>query len=92
MSLRDKISASVESSFDRTLQSYLEFALEAPPQDAKGFAAHHAACKAALSHLELLLKLSEVNSKAEASSENCVPNTLLEEARAALAVMEGGEP
>lgn len=39
-------------------QEYESFAHQALPEDAKGVAAHHAACKAALSHLELLAKLT----------------------------------
>jgi len=37
--------------------SYEAFCEAEVPEDAKGFAAHHAACKAALSHVELLTKL-----------------------------------
>jgi hypothetical protein len=37
--------------------SYEAFCATEEPEDAKGFAAHHAACKAALSHVELLTKL-----------------------------------
>ncbi|WP_417841613.1 hypothetical protein [Terasakiella sp.] len=37
--------------------SYEAFSRAEEPEDAKGFAAHHAACKAALSHVELLTKL-----------------------------------
>lgn len=43
----------------RTLDSYHAYALaEAPPpDDAKAFTAHHAACRAALVHLDALAKL-----------------------------------
>lgn len=41
-----------------TAQSYETFIWTDVPEDAKGFAAHHAACKAALSHVELLTKLA----------------------------------
>lgn len=39
-------------------QEYEIFAHQSMPEDAKGVAAHHGACKAALSHLELLAKLT----------------------------------
>lgn len=38
--------------------SYRGFAAALAPDDAKGFAAHHAACKAALAHMEMLIKLA----------------------------------
>jgi len=37
---------------------YESFCQQEMPEDAKGVAAHHAACKAALSHLEVLTKLT----------------------------------
>jgi len=37
---------------------YEAFCQQEMPEDAKGVAAHHAACKAALSHLEVLTKLT----------------------------------
>lgn len=45
----------------QALQSYERFAdtLPSSEDDAKAFAAHHSACKAALSHLETLLKMTE---------------------------------
>jgi len=39
------------------LDQYRAFAETEPPEDAKGFAAHQSACKAALAHVEALLKL-----------------------------------
>lgn len=36
---------------------YEAFSAQPPPDDAKGFAAHHAACKAALAHVEAAVKL-----------------------------------
>lgn len=39
------------------LDGYHRFTAEEPPADAKGFAAWHAAAKAALAHVETLVKL-----------------------------------
>lgn len=41
------------------LESYENFAEQAIPEDAKGFSAHHSACKAAVIHAETLLKLAK---------------------------------
>lgn len=41
----------------KALADYIDFAGQPPPADAKGFAAHQAACKAALAHLDAGLKL-----------------------------------
>ena len=41
------------------LQSYHSFARTEIPEDAKGFSAHHSACKMAISHIDLLLKLAQ---------------------------------
>ncbi|MDR1694567.1 MAG: hypothetical protein LBR70_05210 [Lactobacillaceae bacterium] len=40
------------------IDSYEEFLKKNMPDDAKGFSAHHAACKSAVTHLETLLKLA----------------------------------
>ncbi len=69
--------------------SYEAFSEAEVPEDAKGFASHHAACKAALSHVELLTKLARW---AEAVEEDRAPTLsedeeiagLLAGARAAL--------
>ena len=46
------------SAISKTLQSYEGFILSEEVGDAKEFTAHHNACKVAISHLELLLKLA----------------------------------
>lgn len=43
----------------RTLDSYHQFSSEDIPDDAKGFSAHHSACKVAIAHIELLIKLAK---------------------------------
>ncbi|MCW9034356.1 MAG: hypothetical protein OQK35_01750 [Alphaproteobacteria bacterium] len=52
------LSKSLPQQLDETINSYSYFAKIAPPEDAKGFAAHHSACKAALAHLDQLIKLA----------------------------------
>lgn len=43
----------------QVLESYENFAGQAVPEDAKGFSAHHSACKSAVIHAETLLKLAK---------------------------------
>ena len=73
--------------------SYELFSLTEAPEDAKGFAAHHAACKAALSHVELLTKLvrwveKEEQDQPASLSEDEEIAALLNGARAALKELE----
>ena len=75
------------------LKSYDAFTGGEVPLDAKAFAAHHAAAKAALSHFETLCKLEQWGDKAMPSAASGDPAVadLIGEARAALAlVTEGG--
>lgn len=65
---------------------YDDFALTDPGETARDFAAHHAACKAALTHIDLLVKLlrwaaDEVRDEAQ---EELGETELLAQARAAL--------
>lgn len=73
--------------------SYEAFSMAEVPEDAKGFSAHHAACKAALSHVELLTKLvrwaeKEEETTAPTLSEDEEIAGLLAGARAALQELE----
>ncbi|WP_404383554.1 hypothetical protein [Caenispirillum salinarum] len=68
---------------------YEAFAAQAPPDDAKGFAAHHAACKAALAHVEAAVKLLRWAAPPEPAATAPDPEAddlarLIAEARAAL--------
>ena len=68
------------------MQSYEDFSEQPVPEDAKGFTAHHNACKSAVVHAETLLKLARWT----ADEENTAPvlavsdnlDRLLEEAEA----------
>lgn len=59
--LKAVIAAQVDQAIERVIASYRAFAA-AEPQGAnpKEFAAHHAACKAALAHLDLLLRIARI--------------------------------
>lgn len=43
---------------DRAIDTYRRFATETPPEDTKGFLAYQTGCRAALSHIHLLVKLA----------------------------------
>jgi len=79
----------------RALGHYRVFSGQTPPTDAKGFSAHFSACKAALGHLESLIKLAgwaEAESNANDASGNGEESDemarLLKEARAAVGDMD----
>lgn len=55
--LRDSLRTSLPGRVRDAVAAYAAFAAQPPPDDAKGFAAHHAACKAALAHAEMLVRL-----------------------------------
>ncbi|MBC8038079.1 MAG: hypothetical protein H7X89_12765, partial [Rhizobiales bacterium] len=68
------------------LAGYERFTADEPPPDAKGFAAWHAAAKAALTHVDVLVKLvrwAGAGANAEADSDDGI-SQLLAEARQAL--------
>lgn len=56
--MRATIAHSLPAAFDAAIQSYQEFYGQKTPDDAKAFSAHHSACKAAIAHLQLLIKLA----------------------------------
>lgn len=94
---------SVRQEFARTLPNYIHDAvtsyegfLDSPlPEDAKGFAAYHSACKAALTHVEVLAKLvrwcenTDEDVSTEVRPEGDEIADLLAGARAALQELEG---
>lgn len=76
--------ATLPPSIRAALAGYERFTADEPPADAKGFAAWHAAAKAALAHVELLCKLARwAETGAEAEPEDGL-GRLLAEARQAL--------
>lgn len=59
-SVRQKVIQFLPAAIAFALRSYREFAeQELSDGEAKTFSAHHAACKAAIAHVELLVKLAK---------------------------------
>ena len=74
---------------DTAVESYRRFALADAPEDAKGYAAQQTACKAALAHLDLLLRLARALLPKSAAAERAPDlETLIAEARAAAGLEE----
>ncbi len=55
---RRQILRFLPSALRQALASYHTFSGNEIPEDSKGFSAHHNACKVAVAHIELLLKLA----------------------------------
>lgn len=76
----------LRSAMDVVAESYLGFVRCGPEagtgDDAKAFAAHHAACKAAIAHLDSLMKLARSMGAASAEAEEA--RCMVVEAREAL--------
>ena len=89
--LKEKLSVLLPEKIGETVETYEVFSNQEVPMEAKAFAAHHAACKSAMAHVDTLIKLlrwceiTSEKSEAEANAE------LLAEARAALSLMEDEE-
>lgn len=56
--VRGALGAELPALLDHARAGYRDFATVPPSQGAKAFNAHHAACRAALSHIDLLIKLA----------------------------------
>ena len=54
----------------KALNSYQIFLEADVPTDAKGFSAYHSACKVAIAHIELLIKLARLADLPDAAAEN----------------------
>jgi pyrroloquinoline quinone (PQQ) biosynthesis protein C len=91
--LRALISAQLEAAATRVIESYRTFMNDEPEAgDARAFAAHHAACKAALAHLDLLMRLARlVGVEPEAVEASEEEARLIAEAREALAGEEDSD-
>lgn len=90
------LAALLPEAIARTLESYRRYALGDPPVaedaplDPKAFAAHHAACRAALAHLDALAKLVRLAAEETAGAGDL--DALVAEARCTLdpAVLRDG--
>ncbi|KAF0109742.1 MAG: hypothetical protein FD149_2777 [Rhodospirillaceae bacterium] len=56
--MREQFKETLAKRIAQAVKSYDGFVGEVPPADVKGFAAHHAACRAALAHVDMLVKLA----------------------------------
>jgi hypothetical protein len=86
--LRRRLKAALPHRIAAAAEGYDQFTADPPGLDAKSFAAHHAACKSALAHIELLIKLARWASGELAQTQpegDEELESLLAEARAALA-------
>ena len=63
------LSESLRSALMQAVRSYEVFKQADIPQDAKGFTAYHNACKSALTHIALLMKLIQGSSADTPSAE-----------------------
>jgi len=87
------LGAILGASAAEVLACYRAFASRPPPEDARGFAAHHAACRAALAHLDLALRLSRRHAApATGDDEAAAADALIARARAALDDREAASP
>ena len=57
-SLKNNLKKTLPQKISEVIKSYENFAEQPAPADAKGFSAHHSACKSAVVHAETLLKLA----------------------------------
>ncbi len=57
--LKAKLKKTLPEKISRVINSYENFSEQPIPDDAKGFSAHHSACKSAVVHAETLLKLAK---------------------------------
>ena len=60
---------SLKSGLNKAIKSYRNLQQESISQDTKEFAAYHNACKAALMHIALLIKLIQGNAPTESVSQ-----------------------
>lgn len=91
--LRHLVQNALPECVKSALAGYERFTADEPPADAKGFAAWHAAAKAALVHVEVLLKLlrwAEGSAEAGDPAEDGL-DRLLAQARTAIDQLEDGE-
>lgn len=57
--LKSRLKKTLPEKISEVINSYETFAEQPIPDDAKGFNAHHSACKSAVIHAETLLKLAK---------------------------------
>lgn len=55
---RERIAEFLPAAISKALESYARFSDQDAPDEAKDFTAHHNACKVAISHIDLLIKMA----------------------------------
>lgn len=68
--LKSRLKKTLPEKISEVMDSYDNFAEQPVPEDAKGFSAHHSACKAAVVHAETLLKLAKWTDDTEIHSSS----------------------
>lgn len=87
--LRKRLQKTLPARIARAVESYDFFAEEAAPSDAKGFAAHHSACKSAMAHADMLIKIAKwTEDKKDVPEKDDEVEKLLSEARQALSCLD----
>ncbi len=86
--LRTRLAATLPDHVAAALAGYEDFTATSPPADAKGFAAWHAAAKAALAHVDLLVKLARWAEGSAEPDQDAGMERLLAGARAALDALD----
>jgi hypothetical protein len=56
---RQQIAEFLPQAIEQALTSYHRFSQQPVPEEAKEFSAHHSACKVAIAHIDLLIKLAK---------------------------------
>lgn len=83
--LKSRLKKTLPEKISRVIESYETFSEQPVPDDAKGFSAHHTACKSAVVHAETLLKLArwtEDEVPVEVQNENDPLLEILNDAKA----------
>jgi hypothetical protein len=80
--VRQRLALRLVHLVERLAEDYSAYAVGQAPDDTKAFAAHHAACKAAVAHLTLLMRLA--HSIAPEQTDELAPHALISQARLAL--------
>lgn len=57
--LKKRLKKTLPEKISKVIDSYENFLEQGIPEDAKGFNAHHSACKSAVIHAETLMKLAK---------------------------------
>lgn len=82
--VREKIARYLPDAIEKAIQSYRQFYGTPEIQDAKSFSAHHSACRAAIGHIELLLKLANWAHLPRPDTDDAVLANIIKQAQGTL--------